>query len=106
MTGIVLSMLLNKSAVWILGENVRDYTSGFIVIKKQILSRYRLKGDYGEYFIALMHQLFKDGYKIKEVPYICQARKEGASKTGSDLLTYFKRGWLYILTVIRLRLRS
>lgn len=105
LTGIVLSVLLNRFTARVLGGHVRDYTSGFVVVRKQVLGGYRLKGDYGEYFIRLMHRLHKSGCTIMEIPYMCRAREAGTSKTGSNLWTYLKRGWRYIAAVIELKLR-
>jgi len=104
LAGIILSMMLNKFIMMVLGKNIRDYTSGFIVIKRHILNKYRLRGDYGEYFIDLMYRLNSDGYRIREIPYIFQAREKGVSKTGSNLGMYLSRGWRYVVTVIRLKL--
>lgn len=105
-TGIVLSMLLQKFIHLFLGNAVLDYTSGFIVVRKKVLDRFRLKGDYGEYFIDLMYRLSRDGFQIGEVPYTCRPRETGASKTGSSIGTYLKKGFPYVTTVLRLKLFS
>ncbi len=105
LSGILLSMLLNHFAIWVLGDCVRDYTSGFIIVNKGVLDKYPLKGNYGEYFIELMVQLCHDGVKVAEIPYLCQPREAGQSKSGPDLWTYFKRGWRYVITIVTLRLR-
>lgn len=103
--GILLSTILNRFAVCALGDDILDYTSGFILIEKLILNRYPLKGDYGEYFIDLMFRLCRDGVKVREIPYLSQPRESGQSKSGPDFWTYMKRGWRYVATIIGLRFR-
>jgi dolichol-phosphate mannosyltransferase len=104
--GYALSRILNTWTIWILGSHVRDHTSGFIVAKKEVLEKFPLQGDYGEYFIRLMYRMHKAGHRIDELPYLCRSRVHGESKTGSSFLTYAKRGWKYLATVIGLRLRG
>ena len=100
----VLSFLMNIAIQRILDSSFKDYTSGFIAVKKDIVDDIKLRGDYGEYFIDFIYRAIKKGYKIVEIPYICQARVYGVSKTGSSLIQYFKRGRKYIWTALRLRL--
>ncbi len=82
-------------------HDFRDYTSGFIAMKRQVLENISLEGDYGEYFIYLIAQAKKKGYKIAEIPYVCKTRKYGATKTSPDPLSYARKGVKYILTVIK-----
>jgi len=99
-----LSFVMNFAIQRLLGQSFKDYTSGFIAIKKEILKEIKLRGDYGEYFIDLIYRAIKKGYKIVEIPYISGARKYGISKTGTSLSQYFKRGSKYIWTTLRLKL--
>ena len=100
----MLSFLLNYFIWVMLDKSFKDYTSGFIAIKKSILKDIRLSGDYGEYFIVLIYKCIKMGCKITEVPYISMPRVAGESKTGSNLFDYLRRGSKYVLTTIKLRL--
>ena len=100
----VLSFLMNIAIQRILDSSFKDYTSGFIAVKKDIVDDIKLRGDYGEYFIDFIYRAIKKGYKIIEIPYICKARKYGVSKTGTNLVQYIKRGSKYIWTALRLRL--
>ena len=102
----MLSFLLNYFIWVMLDKSFKDYTSGFIAIKKSILKDIRLSGDYGEYFIVLIYMCIKMRYKIIEVPYISMPRVAGESKTGSNLFDYLRRGYKYVVTTIRLRLFS
>lgn len=99
----LLSLALNSFIQKVLGFSFKDYTSGFIAIKKQILVGIPLKGDYGEYFIDLMYRTMKKGFKVIEIPYLCKARQKGVSKTGTNIFQYLKRGRKYIGVTLRLK---
>jgi len=49
--------VLNFSVNGILRLQISDYTSGFIVCRRELLVGHSLTGDYGEYFIELMYYL-------------------------------------------------
>ena len=100
----VLSFIMNSMIQKILNSSFHDYTSGFIAIRKKVLQKIELKGDYGEYFIDLIYRAIKKGYKVIELPYISLAREHGISKTGTHFMQYLKRGTKYLWTIIKLRL--
>ncbi|MCJ7581183.1 MAG: polyprenol monophosphomannose synthase [Candidatus Aminicenantes bacterium] len=99
----ILSLCLNRFIQTILDSSFKDYTSGFIMIKKSILEEIPLKGDYGEYFIDLIHRTRKKGYKTIEIPYLCRARNQGVSKTGTNIFQYLKRGSKYLKMTLGLK---
>lgn len=99
---VVLSRLMNIFIRNMLGYSFKDYTSGFIAIKKDIFKHIQLEGDYGEYFIDLMFRVLMLNYKVKEIPYICLPRRQGHSKTGSNIFDYAKRGRKYIAVTMGL----
>ncbi|MCX7973891.1 MAG: glycosyltransferase [Candidatus Aminicenantes bacterium] len=103
MTGFFLSFLLNRWCEFLLGRWFHDYTSGFVAIKKDVLKNLPLRGDYGEYFIALVYEAHRQGYRLLEIPYINRPRWEGQSKTGLNLFDYLKRGWKYFWLTLKLR---
>lgn len=102
-SAMVLSRLMNYFIQFSLNPSFKDYTSGFIAIKKPVLEEIRLRGDYGEYFMDLIYRCLKRGHKVIEIPYLCLPRQYGQSKTGSNLFDYSRRGIKYILTALRLR---
>jgi dolichol-phosphate mannosyltransferase len=102
----LLSRALNRFVRAVLDSSFFDYTSGFIVIKKEALTNTPLEGDYGEYFIELIHRLRKRGFRTVEIPYICRARKRGQSKTGTNIFHYFKKGLKYISVTLRLKMKK
>jgi len=102
---VILSRLMNYFISFVLGSSFKDYTSGFVAVKREVFDRIKINGDYGEYFIEFIYKARKYGYKIIEVPYCCVPRRKGASKTGNNLWDYFLKGWKYILLTLKLKLR-
>ena len=100
--GIVLSRILNLAIQICLDRRFKDYTSGFVVARKDIFNKIKLCGDYGEYFIDFIYRALKLDYRVVEVPYVWRRRRAGYSKTGLNLKDYFRRGWKYIATTLRL----
>ncbi len=101
----VLSAVLNVLIRLVLGLELTDYTSGFIVLRRDLLARYRLTGDYGEYFIALVYHLSRAGVPIVEIPYESPPRVWGESKTGSSLPQLVRRGIKYLWLALRLTIQ-
>jgi dolichol-phosphate mannosyltransferase len=107
------SVTINLFAALLLGRGVRDYTSGFVAARRAVFdpstgsgrSRIKLQGDYGEYCIDLLARAQRLGLRVEEVPYTCGARLSGESKTGAHVRDYLRRGWKYVLVVLRLALR-
>lgn len=79
-----------------------DYTSGFIAVKKEVLDRIPLRGDYGEYFIDLIVRAKLHKYNIIEIPYTCEKRKAGESKTAPTLRLLLKRIRQYSLQILKM----
>jgi glycosyltransferase involved in cell wall biosynthesis len=101
-----LSWTINRLAMFVLGGQIRDYTSGFIAARAEVLDRIRLRGDYGEYCIDLLGRATRLGYRVHEVPYVCVPRSTGASKTGASLWDYLVKGRKYVMTIFRLRFEA
>jgi dolichol-phosphate mannosyltransferase len=94
---LFLSKLLSILGGWFLGCSFRDWSSGFIVLKREMLDGYRLSGDYGEYFINLICYLIKRrGAQVVEVPYVLTPRERGESKTATNIWGFFLRGQKYL----------
>ncbi len=98
-----LSWLINHFAILLVGNQVHDYTSGFIAARAEVLRAIRLQGDYGEYCIDLLGRAVRSGYQLREVPYICVPRTTGESKTGATLWDYLVKGRKYVATIWHLR---
>lgn len=101
---IFLSRIICRLSSILLSPKFRDYTSGFIAIRREVLRELGLHGDYGEYFIDLLYRAILEGYSVKEVPYVLVARVYGESKTVASISGFCRHGWNYLWTVMRLRL--
>ena len=102
---LILSQILNWGIRFLLKPSFSDYTSGFIAVRRQVLSEFPLRGDYGEYFVDFIYRVIRSRrYKVCELPYFAQPRRSGESKTGTTLVQYVRRGRKYLATVVRLRL--
>jgi len=101
-----LSAVLNFSVNRILRLDITDYTSGFIVCRRDLLSNHVLTGDYGEYFIELVFYLTRRGVDMREVYYESPPRHSGESKTGASVGPLMRRGVKYLWLVGRLMLES
>lgn len=102
----LLSRGLNRFIRAFLDSSFFDYTSGFVVIRREALADTPLRGDYGEYFIELVHRIKRQSFQTVEIPYICRARKSGQSKTGTNIFQYFKKGIKYITLTLRLKMKK
>ncbi len=102
-TGRLFSRIINVYAGILLEWSIKDYTSGFILGRKEIFDTIELQGDYGEYCIDMLYRAKRAGYTIREMPYLCVPREAGESKTATDVWGYLRRGVNYVKTVWRLR---
>ena len=103
---VALSRLMNYGVQFLLDHRFKDYTSGFIAVKRAIVLDLGLRGDYGEYFIDLLFRALRAGYLVLEIPYVCLPRLHGTSKTGTNLRQYLRRGRGYVSTALGLRLAA
>jgi dolichol-phosphate mannosyltransferase len=99
-----LSAVLNFSVNRVLRLEITDYTSGFIVCRRDLVKDHELTGDYGEYFIELVYYLTRRGVDVQEVYYESPPRLSGESKTGASLVPLMRRGVKYLWLVGRLML--
>ena len=74
--------------------------------RKKVLEKFPLKGDYGEYCINFLVMTARKNYRIKEIPFKCESRLRGVSKTGANYWEYILRGRKYITTIIELVFRK
>lgn len=101
---VYLSKLFNKFLSRILNLKVKDLTSGFIIGKKSNFSSNIFEtANYGDYFINLVVDLQLKSINCLEIPYYCETRKFGNSKTGSNYIELFKKGIPYLKLAYKLR---
>lgn len=98
----ILSRGLNWLTRMTLCRRFYDYTSGFIAVRKSVLTVVPLRGNYGEYFMDFIARAIWTGYSFVELPYVCEERRSGETKTGSSLQAIARYGVRYLKTLVRL----
>lgn len=106
LAAVFLSRMLNLYLWTVLDRCCRDLASGFIVTRRDSVIRLGLRGSYGDYCVRFIYLAHKAGFKLVEVPYVCQVRRHGYSKTGTTLWGLLRRGVPYVWLPIQLRLRQ
>jgi dolichol-phosphate mannosyltransferase len=99
----ILSRIIVTFTSLMLNKSFKDWTSGFIAVKSEVIKKIPLNGDYGEFFIEMMYRLLQRSYKVIEVPYELIPRERGQSKTATNIWGFFTRGIKYIECVLKLR---
>ncbi len=102
---ILSSKILNFFCRIMLGGEIRDYTSGIFLMKRDVLNKgVPIAYGHGEFFIEFLYKLKKNNIKILELPYIQPPDKEG-SKTASSLFRFFILGLNYLIRIFIIRFR-
>ncbi|MAF99536.1 MAG: dolichol-phosphate mannosyltransferase [Nanoarchaeota archaeon] len=100
------SYAFNVYTSLLLGFHVRDYTSGFCAVRKEVFQMIPFPANgFGEYFIEFCHQAKKENFRIKEIGYQYNYRKHGTSKLDSSKMQLAKFGFQYAWRVARIRFR-
>ncbi len=101
---ILTSRILNLFGSLVLNIHVKDLTSGFYLVKKDVFKKIKLKDHgYAEYCIRFAYDSVKSGFKWKEVPYVFKDREEGTSKSYMNIGNFLKNGYLCVSEIIKLR---
>ncbi len=101
---VLLSRWFNILLANISSFGVKDITSGFIIGKKEYFNENPFKNSsYGDYFIFMLQDLYKNNIQCKELGYLCLTRIHGSSKTGTNYFQLVKRGIPYIRAVLKMR---
>ena len=102
---VLSSKIINIFCRVILGNDIKDYTSGIFLMRRSVLkSGVPIAYGHGEFFIEFLYKLKKNNIKIKEIPYIQPPDLEG-SKTASNILRFFKLGFIYFIRILIIRFR-
>lgn len=100
---VLASKLVNLLAYVFLGIKVKDLTSGFYAVKREVFSQVKLMTTgHAEYCIRFPYESVKKGFKIKEIGYTFLDRKKGYSKTSSNLSKFLYNGYLCGKEIIKL----
>lgn len=101
---VLLSWGLNAVVLpRLLGDGVRDYTSGFIVGRREVIASIEFFGSHGEYFIGLWAQARAARHVVVEVPYHARPRFLGRSKSITSPRDYYVRSRQYLGAALNAR---
>lgn len=98
---VVASRLVNGFARAILGGEIRDYTSNFAVLRREVFdSVLPFPIGFGENFIDFVHRARCKGLSIKEIPYFLKNRTKGQSKATLSWFNFFSLGTKYAIRIL------
>ena len=97
---ILSSKIVNWLCQLILSKEIKDYTSGMFVMKRNVLiTIIPICYGHGEFFIEFIYRAHKRGLKIFEIPFIQPPDLEKMSKTASNIFRFFSLGFYYLTAI-------
>ncbi len=100
------SRAINALATLVLGYGIRDYDSGFVVLRRSVFDKVSLiPTGYGAYFMEFLYTCRRKGLTVQEVPYTFRDRQKGVSKSAPSLWRFFRTGMQYVTRIFVARLR-
>ncbi len=100
------SVLINRFAGLVLGYGIRDYDSGFVVVRRSVFDKVSIiPTGYGAYFIEFIYACCRKGLRVCEVPYTFRDRTQGLSKSFTSLRQFVCLGSAYVFRILRARFR-
>ena len=103
---VAASRLINRLATLVLGYGIRDYDSGFVVLRRSVFDKVSLiPTGYGAYFMEFLYDCRRKGLTVFEVPYTFRDRQKGISKSAPSLWRFFWTGMQYVTRIFVARLR-
>ncbi len=100
------SKLINWFARFLLGHDIKDCDSGFVLLKREVFDAVTIIPiGYGEYFIEFIYNVCQAGLKVHEIGFHFRDRAEGSSKSFPNVPAFLWTGSMYAWRIIRARLR-
>ena len=104
---VYASWLINRLAGAVLGYGIRDYDSGFVVLRRTVFNKVSIiPTGYGAYFMEFLYTCRKKGLTVCEVPFVFRDRAKGVSKSAPSLYRFLKTGAQYVVRIFVARLRK
>ncbi|MBI5572322.1 MAG: glycosyltransferase [Desulfomonile tiedjei] len=104
---VLSSRLINGLATLVLGYGIRDYDSGFVVLRRSVFDKVSIvPTGYGAYFMEFLYTCRKKGLSVHEMPYVFRDRAKGVSKSAPSLYRFFRTGMQYVIRIFVARLRK
>ncbi len=103
---VYASRLINWFAGLVLGYGIKDYDSGFVVLRRTVFNKVSIiPTGYGAYFMEFLYTCRKKGLTVYEVPYVFRDRAKGVSKSAPSLWRFCTQGMGYVIRIFVARLR-
>jgi dolichol-phosphate mannosyltransferase len=103
---VLASRAINALATLVLGYGIRDYDSGFVVLRRGVFDKVSLiPTGYGAYFMEFLFNCGRKGLTVHEVPYTFRDRQKGISKSAPSLWRFFSTGLQYVARILVARFR-
>ncbi len=103
---VISSRLINGLATLVLGFGIKDYDSGFVVLRRDVFNKVSIiPTGYGAYFMEFLYTCRKKGLTVLEMPYVFRDRAKGVSKSAPSLWRFLKTGMQYVVRILMARLR-
>ncbi len=100
------SRLINSFAGVVLGYGIRDYDSGFIVLRRSVFDKVSIiPTGYGAYFMEFLFTCRRKGLSVVEVGYGFTDRTKGYSKSAPSAIKFLWTGAGYVTRILIARLR-
>ena len=104
---VASSRLINGLASMVLGYGIKDYDSGFVVLKRSVFDKVSIiPTGYGAYFMEFLYTCRKKGLTVYEIPYVFRDRAKGISKSAPSILKFFRTGMQYVMRIFTARVRK
>jgi dolichol-phosphate mannosyltransferase len=104
---VLSSRMINGLATLVLGYGIRDYDSGFVVLRRSVFDKASIiPTGYGAYFMEFLYNCRRKGLTVYEMPYVFRDRAKGVSKSAPDLLKFATTGSQYVMRIFTARLRK
>jgi len=103
---VISSKLINGLAQMVLGYGIRDYDSGFVVLRRSVFNKVSIiPTGYGAYFMEFLYTCRTKGLTVHEMPYVFRDRAKGVSKSAPSLWKFLKTGTQYVMRIFVARMR-
>ena len=97
---IFASKIINWLCQLILSKEIKDYTSGMFVMKRDVLlTVIPVSYGHGEFMIEFLYKAHKRGLTILELPFIQPPDLEKVSKTAPNIFRFFSLGLKYLTRI-------
>ncbi len=104
---VLSSRMINGLAGLVLGFGIKDYDSGFVVLRRSVFDKVSIiPTGYGAYFMEFIYTCRKKGLTVYELPYVFHDRAKGISKSAPSLLKFLRTGMQYVVRIFTARLRK